>query len=302
MSRQDDLTTELDALGLSWSATGDRITLDDELELLDANRLYAELAAFARERLERVDVLWSVDSTNTWLLERAHDPGFNRRVCLAEQQVAGKGRRGRRWVSPFGKNIYLSLGWELPRRAGAVGGLSLSAGMAVVTALKEAGLGDVGLKWPNDVLVNGAKLAGILVEMAPPAPNRIPVVVGVGVNMRLDSPEMSRIDQPFSATAEQSDVSRNVLIARLLESLVVALETFERSGFSAFADRWPDFDVYFGQEVQVTVAGEPVAGIDRGIDENGNLLLESAAGVRAFNAGEVSLRSSVRTLHSQRNE
>lgn len=290
LPRRDDIIGALDTLGLEWSVSGERVELRSDVELLEGDRLERALAPFVREALTRVDILWSVDSTNTWLLDRSGGPGFNRRVCLAEQQVAGKGRRGRYWISPFGKNIYLSLGWELPRRGGAVGGLSLAVGMAVVTALGEAGVTNTGLKWPNDVLVEGRKLAGILVEMAPAAPDRYPVVVGVGVNMRLDVRDADRIDQSFSTTAEQSDVSRNELVARLLESLVVTLEAFERSGFSVFADRWPDFDVYFGREVCVTVADEPVTGVDRGVDEGGNLLLETAAGVRTFNAGEVSLR------------
>lgn len=281
-----DLVGFLQDLGLEYRRTGHQITLAEPPELLDADRITAAAGAFG---LGRLHVHFSIDSTNTWQLDRAADPDFHASVCLAERQEAGKGRRGRRWVSPFGRNIYMSVGWYVPRQQ-SLSGLSIAVGIALGAALRDAGLEQVGLKWPNDLLLAGGKLGGILVEVASPTASHHRVVIGCGINLRLDDGAASQVDQDFSTVLDHIDVSRNQLVVTLLDSLLPALQVYNEEGFGPFASAWSAYDALAGEEVVVKMADATVAGTNEGIDEAGNLKLLTSAGIRSFNAGEVSLR------------
>jgi len=285
------LTEALEVLGLPYRDASGRLSMAEPIELLDAEAIGQGLSPSVRERLSRLEIFWEIGSTNTWLLERAAEADFSGRICLAERQVAGKGRRGRHWVSPFGRNIYLSIGYRMSTQQVSVEGLSLVVGMCVVGALREAGVSDIGLKWPNDVLSDGGKLCGILIEMAPSPKGEARLVIGVGVNLKLDANAASQIDQRFSTLADQITLSRNQLVSRLIGAIVSGLGEFGRTGFSPWVDTWGDFNIYEGKPVRVSLTNGEVEGIDRGVDDKGNLLLETAEGVRAFNAGEVSLRA-----------
>jgi BirA family biotin operon repressor/biotin-[acetyl-CoA-carboxylase] ligase len=217
---------------------------------------------------------------------------FHGRVCLAEHQGAGKGRRGKSWVSPFGKNIYVSVGWRFRAPAAALGGLSLMAGMAVVKALRAMGAEDIGLKWPNDVLSGVNKLAGILVEIVP-VKGEMHVVLGIGINLNLSVADAQGIDQAWGVASVAQELSRNQVCAGLLNSLLPDLARFDALGFAPFAAQWDNFNCLAGQPVMVKLGDQMIAGIDRGIDAHGELLIETAAGLRHFNAGEVSLRRAV---------
>ena len=212
-------------------------------------------------------------------------------VCLAEQQQAGKGRRGKKWVSPFGKNIYLSVGKSFSRRISDLGGLSLVAGTQVVKTLHACGLQDAGLKWPNDIILGKGKLAGILVELGVPASNHVFAVVGVGVNFSMQEKDGREIDQPWSAVDQYSSVSRNEMVGKLTENLLQGMELFEVEGFSAFHEDWSRYNLYDGRDVVIHRGAERIDGRDVGVDEDGNLLLETVNGIQVFNAGEVSLRT-----------
>jgi BirA family biotin operon repressor/biotin-[acetyl-CoA-carboxylase] ligase len=284
------LTSSLQALGIGYTEDDGVVSLERPLELLDAHRIEHGLSATTRKTLSKLEILWSVDSTNSWLVTRAHESGFHGSVCLAEQQLAGKGRRGRHWVSPFGKSIYLSVGWRMSTRKIGIGGLSLVVGMLVVSALRDLGIEGVGLKWPNDVLVRGGKLAGILVEVAASRRGEANLVIGVGVNLRLDDRDARQIGQQFATVAEQMSVSRNELVSRLIDYIFIGLAGFQQAGFAPYVGQWAEFDVYEGLDVRINVAGKDIHGVDRGVDDEGNLLLDTADGVQAFNAGEVSLR------------
>lgn len=284
------LESALQELGLEFRRDEHRIALVTPLELLDAQKIGDGLSECARQQLSQLDIFWQIDSTNTWLLNRSALPEFHGSVCLAEQQLAGKGRRGRHWVSPFGKNIYCSLGWMMSTRDVGVSGLSLVVGMQVAGVLREMGLVDVGLKWPNDVLLSGGKLAGILVEMAASPRGEARLVIGMGINLRLDAADAGLIDQKFSTISDQVDLSRNLLAAKLIDRLVPELVNFADTGFAPYAAQWDDFNLYAGKSVRVNLMDKVVSGIDRGVDASGNLQLETDHGMQSFNAGEVSLR------------
>ncbi|MBT7831950.1 MAG: biotin--[acetyl-CoA-carboxylase] ligase [Candidatus Marinimicrobia bacterium] len=278
------LKSDLSAIGLSFEEQDGSLSLTDNIELLDRHKI-----------LERslhevsLDIQWSIGSTNDYLMksDTRHE---SIAVCMAEQQVAGKGRRGKVWVSPFGKNIYMSLGKHFTRSASGLMGLSLVIGSCVVQTLRELGVSSVGLKWPNDILLEGGKLAGILVELGSARKGSVYVVMGVGINLDLDEDNARQIEQPWSVVGRHAEVTRNDLAARLIDSLVPALTIFEKEGFESFREEWNSNNVYKDREVVILQGENRIRGVDAGVDSDGNYLLDTGKGIRTFNAGEVSLR------------
>ena len=181
--------------------------------------------------------------------------------------------------------------YELP--PARLAGLSLAAGLAVVQALEALGIEGVGLKWPNDVLWEGRKLAGLLIEVAGESGGPSHVVVGLGLNTRLSDQDIEAIDQPCIDLARipgGDALGRNALAAALLDALGDALERFPQHGLAPVVAQWPRYDVLMEQPVTLETGQGPVHGTDRGIDVSGALLLAGDGGVRAYHAGEVSLR------------
>lgn len=265
------------------------------LELLDPEAIRSALSAAACTRLSSLEIHASIDSTNSHLMRAAVQGAPPGQVCLAEQQTTGRGRRGRHWVSPFGSNIYLSILWRYPLAPMELSGLSLAAGLATVRALSALGVQGVGLKWPNDVLWRGRKLAGLLLEVSGESGGPSQVVLGLGLNTSLSERQGEFIEQPWVDLASVSagqGISRNALAAALLEELLEALDRFHDQGLGPLLDEWQRHDLYHGKRVQLRMAERVVEGIHRGIDKSGALLLDCGEGVRAFHAGEVSLRAS----------
>lgn len=262
-------------------------------ELLDAKQLLAAARVQTRDALGPIDISLELDSTNNRLREQALQGAPNASVCLAEMQRGGRGRHGRQWVSPFAANLYLSLLWRSEAGAAALGGLSLVTGIALLRTLRAMNINDAGLKWPNDVLVNGAKLAGILIDVAGEASGPCAAVIGIGINVAMPAADAAMIDQRWTDLRNITGVepvSRNRLAAGLLDQLLPALEQFERVGLAAFMDEWRSYDVVAGQPVQLLLADGTVNGRACGIDDGGALLVETAAGRKRFTSGEVRLR------------
>lgn len=287
---------DLAELGLELESVGGRgYRIPGGLELLDADRIRAGLSPRAVRLLQRLELRETVGSTNTEVmlgLERGWGPGS---VCTAEQQTAGRGRRGRRWVSPYARNLYVSLAWAYDRGAAALNGLSLAVGVGVARALAACGLPPVQLKWPNDILSGGAKLGGILLETAGDADSACQVVVGVGLNVAMPVSSGGAIDQRWtdiSTLAGGACPGRNVLLAALLNELLPLLEAFEVEGFGPWRAAWQDLDACAGAEVTLETGGRAVVGIARGVDGRGALQLETAAGIESVFGGEITLRNS----------
>lgn len=233
-----------------------------------------------------VDVLAECDSTNARLLARAEAGAAAGTVVAAERQTAGRGRLGRTWYSDPGAGLTFSLLWRFPSGT-ALGGLSLAAGVAVAEALQDRDLPGVALKWPNDVLLEGRKLGGILVELASGV--RDAAVIGIGLNLRLPAglPEDLRA---VSAALERG-WDRNELLADLLLALRKVLEDFAGEGFATLRPRWLALNAHAGLPVQVLSGyGQPVVGRCIGIADDGALLLETPSGVQRIISGDVSLR------------
>jgi len=275
------------------SVRGRGYRLRAPLELLDAEAIRDALPAEARAGLGDIHLFDCIDSTNTWLMRQAHAGAPGGSVCLAERQSAGRGRRGRRWVSPFGGNLYLSLLWRYPLAPVQLSGLSLAAGVAVARALAAAGASDLGLKWPNDLHWRRRKLAGLLLEVAGESQGPSYVIVGVGVNLRMDPVPAAVIDQPWvdlDRVLGPDGYRRNAVAASLIAELCSALTCFGAEGLAPFVAPWRMLDAYLGEPVELVAGERRIAGIHTGIDADGSLLLQSDGCVRAYQAGEVSLR------------
>jgi BirA family biotin operon repressor/biotin-[acetyl-CoA-carboxylase] ligase len=285
----------LNALGvLVISARGVGYRLEKEVELLDAQKIRDALALSVKDRVDDLDIQWSVSSTNTHCQKLMQRSPASCCICLSERQAQGRGRRGRVWQSPLASNIYLSVGWRFYGGVAVLEGLSLAVGMAIVDVLRlDYGLEDICLKWPNDILIGRKKVGGILIEMSGDASGPCDVVVGLGLNVTLDKDVMASIDQSCTDLASVMGVipSRNLLVASLLNRLLPLLSTFESARFSHYAKLWPAYDALAGMPVTLNVADtKTVVGRMEGVSDKGELILD-VGGVRMqFSSGEVSIR------------
>lgn len=263
------------------------------LEPLDAGRIHAELGDAALGKLEALHLLGSTDSTNSRAAADLPPESGRARVWLAEHQTAGRGRRGRQWVSAFGENLYLSFAWRFELPMAQLSGLSLVAGVVLAEGLHDLGLDGHVLKWPNDILFDGRKLAGILVEVSGEAGGPATAVVGFGVNFRIPEAAAAAIDQPWTdlhRTSCDAALSRNRLAGVLVDRMIDACVLFGAHRLEPFLARWRRFDRLRGTPVLLNRGGDVVEGVYRGIAPSGAMILEHAAGTTEHHAGEVSLR------------
>jgi len=214
-------------------------------------------------------------------------------VILAETQSAGRGRRGRSWLSPPGLNIYLSCLKRFDGGFATLSGLSLAVGVIVMRALASLGLDGAGLKWPNDVLSGQGKLAGILVELAGEYQGPCAAIIGVGVNVRLTASLHEQAGQPIHDLASLAGgvaPDRNRVAAALIAALVEGLEQFEREGFAPFAEEYAQYDLLRGKPLRLQGALGEVDGVGAGVDARGALLLQTREGLRAVDSADVTVR------------
>lgn len=290
---------QLKELGVGIQAvTGKGYFIPGGLQLLEAAKIKAGLDPEVLDRVPVVDVHFSVGSTNTEAMAKAVQ-GVDCCVILTEHQSQGRGRRGRSWVSPFGHNLYMSVLWSFQGGVAALEGLSLVCALAVRRALLREAYDAVELKWPNDVLFERRKLAGILLEVSGDVTGPCRVVIGVGVNIDMPLLAGRGIDQPFVDlnTMTGKAVDRNRLAAVLISELVAAVRVFQVQGFRPFMEEWLQADIYLGQQVEIQSGQHVQVGVYRGVDEGGRLLLESGGEVRRVAGGELmpSLRPVVRS-------
>lgn len=280
--RQAGVALHSDARG-RWS-------LPQPLDLHDRPALLAGLAPATVQAIAGLEVLWSVDSTNSELLRRPV-PDTGLAVVLAESQQSGRGRRGRQWHSPLGRHLYLSLGWCSPHGLAPLAGLSVVVGVVVAEVLRACGLA-AGLKWPNDLLLDGAKLGGILVETAGPARGPLQVVAGVGLNVHGRDWEGSSIDQPWTAIDGHlaQRPCRDALAAALLDALVPALALHRAQGLAPFLERYAALDLLAGQPIWVDDGNGRSPARALGLAGDGGLRISDGRGERCLHAGVVSVR------------
>lgn len=237
-----------------------------------------------------VEVVPQALSSNTLMLQRAANGGIpGGSVIAVELQTAGRGRMGRIWHSGLGNALTFSLLWRFDCGLNALSGLSLATGVAIMRALNRLGAQGVQLKWPNDILTAQGKLGGVLIEAQGDMLGPSTVVIGIGLNCFLPDDLAGRIDQPANALDEvcRDRPTRNQLLAVALQELAVALHQFARDGFAVFDEEWQRYHVHQNQPIGLRMAdGSVVRGIARGVGAGGELLVETAQGIRQFNSGE----------------
>lgn len=273
------------------SVRGKGYRLQQPIEWLDRDRVLAAIDAGMATRLE-LQLLDCAESTNATLMRMAAQARTGT-VLAAEWQSAGRGRLGRRWLADLGGSLLFSLLWRFERGIAQLSGLSLAVGVALIRALQRAGIDDASLKWPNDVLWRGGKLAGILIEVSGDTLGPSQVVIGVGLNLRLGDRTSEGIDQPAAALLQPGGVflSRNHLLGCLLQELVRVLDGFAAGGFAALRDEWQRYHGLHGRPVRLIAPdGRTSLGVVAGVTDDGTLLLDEAGVLRQVHTGELSLR------------
>jgi len=268
------------------------------VDLLDEEVIVSTLPESARALMERCDVQLTVDSTNRFVADLPPPAPGRFQLCTAELQNAGRGRRGRTWLAPFGSGVCMSLGWQFAEAPPTFSALSLAVGIAVVKALRRLGIEGVGLKWPNDLQWQGRKLGGILIEMRGESAGPAQVIIGIGINthmpsgvrMHLAEHEAALIADVHEIMREQTP-ARNVLIGAIVAELVQVLQTFAVHGFAPFRDEWQQLDTLANAPVKVISGAQTTSGTARGVEADGTLLVEVDGELRKFVSGEVSLRA-----------
>lgn len=251
------------------------------MTLLDKSRIADELS---RWELVYFD---EVDSTNAFLMLQQNPVNM---LCTAESQTAGRGRRSRVWISPHARSLSISLGWSTARSAQELGAVSLVVGVAVAETLQQLGAMEIGLKWPNDVHLEGFKLCGILVELKSTA---VPacLIIGFGVNVDLTEEEISVVNQPVTDLKRVgAGADRTSVLIDLVNAVTKALEEYEALGLTPFMGRFNALHTYHGRRVNLIQGQGVISGRVLGIQRDGALLLETETGATPFYGGEVSLR------------
>jgi BirA family biotin operon repressor/biotin-[acetyl-CoA-carboxylase] ligase len=284
--------------GLPYSAvSGKGYRLDRSLELLLESKINEVISSQASALISSFEIHDQIDSTNRYLVEGSQHNALSGSVCFAEYQTAGKGRRGRQWVSPYGSNIYLSILWRFQQGPAAISGLSLAIGVAVIRALKQHQVNNIGLKWPNDIYSQGKKLGGILVEVSGETDGPCSAVIGLGLNLFMPEAEAEQINQAWtdlSKVTGQNRLHRNKLAGTLLNHLLPVIAEYEDLGIASYLDEWRDYDCLAGKAATLFIGQQQVEGTVQGIDANGMLLLERPDGnVQTFASGEVSFNNSL---------
>lgn len=287
----------VDALGITvFSVRGRGYRLPKAVTLLDVDAIVQACGEYAS--WFHVQVLAQVDSTNRYLMQESAR-GIAHGTCVAAHiQTAGRGRRGRTWLSQLGGSLTFSLLWRFQCGAAGLSGLSLVVGLALVRALHSLGLAEIQLKWPNDLLVQHQgqwhKLGGILIELQGDMEGPSAAVIGIGLNLEIATEMRQSIDQPvlgLNALSAQP-LDPNVLLGRCLSQLAIHLNQFAEQGFAYFQHEWTAVHAFHQQPVNLLLAnGQTVPGQVLGVAEEGSLLVETAAGQQRFNAGEISVRS-----------
>ncbi|HDI3023872.1 TPA: bifunctional biotin--[acetyl-CoA-carboxylase] ligase/biotin operon repressor BirA [Cronobacter turicensis] len=268
-----------------FTVPGKGYSLPGPIQLLNESFIHSHI------KTGSVTVLPVIDSTNQYLLDRLSELESGD-ACIAEYQQAGRGRRGRKWFSPFGANLYLSMYWRLEQGPAAAVGLSLVIGIVMAEVLHELGADQVRVKWPNDLYLNDRKLAGILVELTGKTGDAAQIVIGAGINLAMRQVESDIVNQGWINLQEAGiKVDRNELAVRLIEKLRASLREFEQEGLAPFLTRWEKLDNFIHRQVKLIIGEREIYGISRGIDNRGALLLEQNGIIKPWVGGEISLRS-----------
>ena len=285
---------EVDPERLGLVVTDGKVRLPAGLVALDAQAIGARLSPEAAQWLRGVKVFPAVDSTNSRMVKLAQSKPIDGLAWFAELQTAGRGRRGRRWVTPFGRSIAVSLGFELGLPVGAVGGLSLAVGLAVAEFLRHEGIDEAVVKWPNDVYVGGAKVCGTLMEVVARA-EQCACIVGIGLNVDLPADAHAAIDQEVTDLRTHGlSMDRNGIAAALASRVVEAVRRFGREGFLPRRSAYDQLHLCQGRNCRIVQGDQSREGVVLGVTGDGALQMRCAGEIIELTGGEVSLRPTAR--------
>ena len=277
--------------GMPLTREGDSVVWRNPQPLLSVSEVEANCAASTRERFDLITILAEADSTSSWLIRQRQ--GTSGEVCAAERQTRGRGRRGNRWFAAPCASLCFSLRWRFDAPPADLAGLSLGVGMVVAETLRREYVLPVGVKWPNDLYLHGAKLGGILVELPRSSARRSEAVIGIGLNVALG--ELSESDYRWTSLHRHlppnARIDRNRLLARLLDRMAWLLPGFVDGGGAWVQRHWAEYDMTRDREVTVHREDETLHGVGAGIDEAFRFVLRSEDNSRCFHSGEVSLRA-----------
>lgn len=259
---------------------------------LSVSGIKAHFTSISHALVSDLEVFPQIDSTNSHLMRRAQNSASSGCMCVADHQTDGKGRRGRKWVSPKGRNIYGSFLWKF-HDATRLNGLSLAVGVGVIRVLKNHGISNVSLKWPNDIYCEGKKLGGILVEVTTHSNGSASAIIGVGLNLHLPPEVAHDITQPYTdlhTISPHTKFKKNKIVAELANEILPIAAMFEKQSLSAYLEEWREHDCLLGKEVTLFSESKEIKGLVQGIDEQGLLKVQLTCGlVQTFSSGEVSL-------------
>ena len=284
---------KLNELGVSVESVKSRgYRIAGGLDLLKSDVIQAQLSESSSQQLSALSVELSIASTNAMARETAEVQDATGLAIFAEQQTDGRGRRGRNWISPFGRNLYFSLVWGFDTGVEAVEGLSLAVGVAVCRSAKRCHINGLQLKWPNDLLWQGHKVGGILLEMIGDPAGFCQVVIGIGLNVGMDDGQAADIDQPWANLNQitEQPIQRSVLAGCVLDELLILLSDYESVGFADCMDEWLQRDAFADQPVKLIMVSREIIGIARGVSATGALRLEVDGEVVEYSGGEISMR------------
>jgi BirA family biotin operon repressor/biotin-[acetyl-CoA-carboxylase] ligase len=284
---------DAEALGVEiFSVRGRGYKLPHAITLLDEQSI---LNAIGEQRSWfKLEVHDHLESTNSYLMKKAGTGEAHATCVEAKLQTKGRGRRGRSWQAGLGASLTFSLLWRFQCGASALSGLSLAVGVGLIRALHEAGITQAKLKWPNDILIGGDKLAGILIELQGDMEGPSAAVIGVGINLKLPASIKQQIDQPAIDldSASTKEIDANALLGSLLKHLAQVLSDFEQHGFAHVRDEWLKHHAYHQKTVRMLHPdGRETTGTAIDVAEDGILLVKTSAGEQRFSSGEISLRA-----------
>ena len=283
---------DLIAYGFKYQSELNTVSVPEGLNLLEKDEILRHMSAQAQSWLSRIEITPCTQSTHSLLIDRAKNESIEGHVQLAEMQTQGRGRRGRRWVSPYARNVMLSIGLVVDVPVSSVGTISLVIGVAVANTLESLRVPSVQLKWPNDIYITGKKLGGILIDLLQPT-RPAKLVLGIGLNVEVAPKDIDASGVPAIALSDVvGEINRNQLVGVLLSELISSARLFEDVGFGGFIDDWQRRDALAGVAVEVQGANEKIVGLSQGIDRSGALCIETETGVQRVVGGDVSVRRS----------